>query len=82
MQQHPRQGQHCAACGKAFVFFPHERTGKLAPMIPADDGNCAVNDDGTYRIVKKGEVVDGRRYLNHFVDCPEAPRFHRDGRAR
>jgi hypothetical protein len=47
----------------------------LAPLIPAADGNCAVNDDGTYRVVPKGELFDGQRWLNHFSDCPERHLF-------
>ena len=77
---HPRQGQRCSACKAEFVFYPHERTGRPAPLIESPNGNIAVNDGGTYRIIKKGESFDGQRYLNHFSDCPAASTFHRDDR--
>lgn len=66
-------------CGKTFVQRAHHRTGKPNPITTYEvpNGNVAVNDDGTYRIIGRGEDYVGPRYVSHFVDCPFAGSFHR-----
>ena len=66
-------------CGKTFVQRPHHVTGKPNPITTyeVDGGNVAVNPDGSYRIIKKGEVYDGPRHISHFADCPESKGFRR-----
>lgn len=74
------QTQVCR-CGKSFVQRPHHKTGKLNPITSYEvpNGNVAILDDGTYRIIGKTEQFDGPRYLSHFADCPYSAQF-KEGR--
>ena len=65
-------------CGRMIVFRPHVTTHKSAPITadPDPKGNLIVLDTGEYTVARKDDPP-GDRYLNHFVDCPLANRFHR-----
>jgi hypothetical protein len=73
--------QTCS-CGARIVFRFNAKSGKPSPILadPTPDGNVAINPDGRFRILGKGEVYDGPRYKSHFADCPSAPAFRRKGK--
>lgn len=77
------QDVRTCACGKTFVMRRHERTGTPNPITTyeVDNGNVAINENGTYRIIGKAEEFDGPRHVSHFVDCPVADRFGKRARS-
>lgn len=67
--------EECRSCGAKVVWAKHEATGKPAPIDagPVEyGGNVILNDDGTYRLLKKGEPgpAGGKRHKSHFATCP------------
>lgn len=89
-----KAGEHrvCEACGTAMIGAVHHNTGKVAPLVEEGSrGNIVVwrtKNEGhalTYGIVTSAESLmflrnlsDYPLFLNHFANCPEARRFHRE----
>lgn len=70
-------GETTCSCGARFVQRLHERTGNPAPITIYHDprGNIRVNPDGTYGIIRKGDLHIGSRFLNHFAECPDREKY-------
>jgi hypothetical protein len=80
-----------ADCGTEITFFRHERTGNVAPieLLARADGNVTIDfKRGTYHVMTKAEreaigspglfaTPNVPRYVLHFADCPNAPKFRR-----
>lgn len=71
------------ACGKTFVMRLNVRTKRYNPISTYEvlNGNIAINEDGTYRLIGKGEDYTGPRFVSHFSDCPLADRFGKVARS-
>lgn len=69
----------CRACQAPIEWRRHIRTGKSAPieMKAAEDGNVILIGTSQYRTLRQGEVVQVKRYHNHFANCPKAEAFKR-----
>lgn len=78
----------CRSCGAAIVWAK-TTNGKAMPvdLMPTDDGNIVLLDDGNERgeqtalVVKSGEEHPSvERHKSHFATCPKAA-SHRKPRA-
>lgn len=77
----------CRSCGALIAFYP-VRDGKPMPLdvVERSDGNVVLEIDladtsRTYaRVLRKGEVYEGRRFVSHFATCSRAAE-HRKPRA-
>lgn len=70
----------CRSCD-AVIIGAITRKGKWMPVDaePREDGNLELTEGEPLpgvRVVKKGDPINGLRYVSHFVTCPNA-NFHR-----
>lgn len=75
----------CEACGTPIWFLRNNTTGKINPIEirPHPDGNIAINlAERLYRIATPEQIASAKlkgqkRYISHFVTCPESKKFRR-----
>ena len=72
----PNRIRHCA-CGCAFVFRKHYRTGDYHPIETdvAQHGTVALLPDGTFRPIGPYESYLGPRYRVHAQVCRQVHRI-------
>jgi len=72
-----KKGQ-CRSC-QADILWGVTANNKAMPIEEADDGNIVVEDDGSLRVLDKGqqELFVGQRYISHFATCPHASQHRR-----
>ena len=71
--------RECKSCGAELAFVRSE-AGRWMPLDLAPDpaGNIVLRG-AVAHILQKGESSNEPRYLSHFVTCPEAGIFRREG---
>jgi hypothetical protein len=76
VERTPLRPTRCS-CGVFFVKRKNRTTGRWSPITlhAADRGNVRIYPNGEWDVIKADEEYTGRRYLNHFVDCPDAQKF-------
>ncbi len=80
MNNQPTKITTCKGCNREILWLTNVNTKKTSPIDfrPSVDGNILIlEDEETYRIIKKDEVFHGELHTSHFATCPNASDFRR-----